>query len=57
MGKELEELEEGPKANIHPDLLRAILKKVPSWKTSGPDDISRIIIYAFRLFSYGHFYW
>ena len=39
MTKELKELEEGPKANIHLELLRARLKKIPNWKTPGPDGI------------------
>ena len=32
MGKELEVLEERPKAKIHPDSIRATLKQVPNWK-------------------------
>ena len=34
--RELEQLEEGPKAEIHTDLLRTTLKKVSNWKTPGP---------------------
>ena len=39
MGKELERLEEGLIMKIHLDLLRATLKKVPSWKTPSHDGI------------------
>ena len=35
--KELEQLEEGPKAEIHTDLLKTTLKKVSNWKTPGHD--------------------
>ena len=38
MGKELG-LEEGLKAKIHHESLRATLKKVPNWKTPGHDGI------------------
>ena len=37
--KELEQLEEGPKTEIHTDLLRMTLKKVSNWKTPGHDGI------------------
>ena len=37
--RELEELEEGPKAEIHTDLLKMTLKKVLNWKTPGHDGI------------------
>ena len=37
--KELEQLEEGPKAEIHADLLRTALKKVSNWETPGHDGI------------------
>ena len=37
--RELEELEEGPKAEIHTDLLKTTLKKVSNWKTPGHDGI------------------
>ena len=36
---ELEELKEGPKAEIHTDLLKTTLKKVSNWKTPGHDGI------------------
>ena len=36
---ELEELEEGPKAEIHTDLLKTTLKKVSNWKTPDHDGI------------------
>ena len=35
--RKLEELEEGPKAEIHTDLLKTTLKKVSNWKTPGHD--------------------
>ena len=34
---ELEGLEEGPKAEIHIDLLKTISKRIPNWKTPGYD--------------------
>ena len=37
--KELEELEEGPKTEIHIDLLKATLKRISNWKTPGHDGI------------------
>ena len=37
--KELEQLKEGPKAEIHTDLLKTTLKKVSNWKTPGHDGI------------------
>ena len=37
--RELEQLEEGAKAEIHNDLLRTTLKKVSNWKTPGHDRI------------------
>ena len=37
--RELEELEEGPKAEIHTDLLKTTLKKVSNWKTPDHDGI------------------
>ena len=39
MTRELEGLEEGPKAEIHTDLLKTILKKISNWKTPGHDGI------------------
>ena len=39
MGKEIERLEEEPKAKINIDSLRATLKKVPNWKMLGHDGI------------------
>ena len=39
MEKEQQGLEEGLKAKIHLDLLRATFKKVPNWKTLGHDGI------------------
>ena len=39
MKKELQELKEGPKANIHLDSIRATLRKVPNWKTPSHDGI------------------
>ena len=41
MAKELKELEEGPKAEIHIYLLRMTLKK-QNWKTPGHDGINEI---------------
>ena len=37
--RELEQLKEGPKAEIHTDLLRTTLEKVSNWKTPGHDGI------------------
>ena len=37
--RELEGLEEGPKAEILIDLLKTTLKKIPNWKAPGPDGI------------------
>ena len=39
MTKELEGLEEDPKAEIHIDLLNATLRKISNWKTPGYDGI------------------
>ena len=39
MEKELKRMEEGPKAKIHLDLLRATHPKVLNWKTPGHDGI------------------
>ena len=33
-------LEEGPKAEIHIELLKKTLKKIPNWKTPGHDGIN-----------------
>ena len=33
--RRLEGLEEGPKAEIHMDLLKTTLKRIPNWKTPG----------------------
>ena len=41
MEKEWQMLEEGPQVNIHPDRLKATLKKIANWKTSGLDGIHR----------------
>ena len=37
--RELEGLEEGPKAEINIDLLKTTLKRIPNWKTPGHDGI------------------
>ena len=37
--RELEKLEESPKAEIHTDLLKTTLRKVSNWKTPGHDGI------------------
>ena len=37
--RELEQLEEGPKTEIHIDLLKTTIKKVSNWKTPGYDGI------------------
>ena len=37
--RELEELEESPKGEIHTDLLKTTIKKVSNWKTPGHDGI------------------
>ena len=37
--RKLERLEEGSKAEIHTDLLKATLKKISNWKTPGHDGI------------------
>ena len=39
MEKEVQKVEESPKVNIHIDSLRATLKKMPNWKTSGLNGI------------------
>ena len=39
METDLQMLEEGPQVNIHPDALKATLKKVANWKTPGLDSI------------------
>ena len=39
MTRELEGLEEDPKAEIHTDLLKTTLKKISNWKTPGYDGI------------------
>ena len=39
MTRELEGLEEGPKAKIHMELLKKTLKKISNWKTPGHDGI------------------
>ena len=48
MEKELEGLEERPKAKIHIDSLRATLPKIPNWKTPGHDSIRG---YRFKKFT------
>ena len=35
--RELEGLEEGPKTEIHIDLLKTTLKRIPIWKAPGHD--------------------
>ena len=37
--RELDQLKEDPKAEIHTDLLKTTLKKVANWKTSGHDGL------------------
>ena len=37
--RELERLEEGPKAEIHIDLLKTTQKRIPNWKKPGHDGI------------------
>ena len=37
--RELEGLEEGPKTEIHIDLLKTTLKRIPNWKTPGHNGI------------------
>ena len=37
--RELEQLKEGPKTEIHTDFLKTTLKKVSNWKTPGHDGI------------------
>ena len=39
MTRELERLEEGPKGEIHIELLKKTLKKISNWKTPGHDGI------------------
>ena len=41
MTRELEGLEEGPKVEIHIELLKKTLKKISNWKTPGHDGIHR----------------
>ena len=50
MEKELEGLEEGPKAEIHIDLLKTALK-ISNWKTPGHDGIHR---FWFKIFTSIH---
>ena len=37
--RDLEGLEEGPRVEIHIDLLKTTLKRIPNWKTPGHDEI------------------
>ena len=39
IARELEELEEGPRADIHIDLLKTTQKGIPNWKMPGHDGI------------------
>ena len=39
MTRELKGLDEGPKAEIHIELLKRTLKKISNWKTPGHDGI------------------
>ena len=39
MTRELEGLEEGPKAEIHTNFLKTTLKKISNWKTPSHDGI------------------
>ena len=39
MIRELEGLKEGPKAEIHTDLLKITLKEISNWKTPGHDGV------------------
>ena len=39
IARELEGFEEGPKAEIHIDLLKTTLKRIPNWKTPGHNEI------------------
>ena len=39
MTRKLEGLKEGPKAEMHTDLLKTTLKKISNWKTPGHDGI------------------
>ena len=49
--RELEELKEGPKAEIHIDLHKTTLKKVSNWKTPGHDGIH---VFWFMKFTFMH---
>ena len=39
MKTELRMYEEGPQMKVHPDGLKAILKKIANWKTAGLDGL------------------
>ena len=47
MTRELEGLEEGPKAEIHSYLLKTTLKKISNWKTPGHDGIHGFLFKKF----------
>ena len=49
IARELEQLEEGPKAEIHIDLPKRTLKKVSNWKTPGHDGIHGFWFKTFTL--------
>ena len=49
--RELEGLEEGPKAEIHIDLFKTTLKRISNWKTPGHDGIHG---FWFKKFTFIH---
>ena len=51
MTRELEELEEDSKAEIHIELLKKTLKKISNWKTPGHDGIHG---FWFKKFTFIH---
>ena len=57
MQDKLEEPREGPEVNIHLDLLRVTLKKIPNKKITGHDCIQGAYNKFPDFFLYGHFYW
>ena len=53
METELQMLEEGSPVNIHPDELKATLKKIANWKTLGLDGITELGLKSSPLFTTG----
>ena len=47
--REQEGLEEGPKTEIHVDLLKTTLKRISNWKTLGHDGITWLLVQEIHL--------